>query len=128
MSNFSAQFEVFSPRWGHADYYRITFSPKEMHISNGSNTFSAICKLVENCDPEWSGYNSRSGNPLMNIFSNDSIRVPAIVPFAMEWAWKQWREGNIDEDVIKTGLEELFEWINQTAKSKPCSELWRGAF
>ena len=126
MRDFSTSFDVYSPRWGHPDRYSITFSSEQMQINQGS--FSAICVLNENGDPEWSGYENGIGNPLMNIFSNDSIYAPEIVPFALECAWEKWRNGSVEESELQNGLEELFSWIDQTAISKPSSKLWNGAF
>lgn len=125
MSNFTASFDVFSPRWGHADRYQIVMSNDEMRVSQGS--FFAVCKQADNGDPEWSGYNEGIGNPLMQIFTNDFIYAPEIVPFALEWAWQQFRNG-ADHDILREGLEEVFSWIDQTAKSNPSSDLWQGAF
>lgn len=127
MSEFLTFFEVYSPRWGHTDRYIVSFTSEQMRISQKVN-FSAVCKLAENGDPEWTGYNSEIGNPLMKIFSNDSIYAPEIVPFALEWAWEQWREGAVDESVLQDGLAELFSWVDLTARSKPSSELWQGSF
>jgi len=77
MSEFSAHFEVFSPKWGHTDPYSVKFTAEEMHIYQSN--FSAVCKLAENGDPEWTGYRAGTGNPLMKIFSNNSIYAPEIV-------------------------------------------------
>ena len=86
MKDFAATFEVYSPRWGHTDRYTVAISKKELKVTQG--TFSATCQLASNGDPAWSGYNDTTGNPLMNIFSNDSVYAPDIVPSALEWAWQ----------------------------------------
>ncbi len=124
MEKFSASFEVYSPRWGHTDSYFVSFSHDRMVVSQNKE---AVCTLGEGGDAEWSGYGEGRGNPLMNIFSNDMIFAPSIVPFALEWAWEKWRTGR-DNETTRNGLAELFAWIDETARGKPKSEFWEGAF
>ncbi len=124
MEKFCASFEVYSPRWGHTDSYFVSFSPDRMVIRQNKE---AICVLNEDGEAEWSGYGEGRGNPLMNIFSNDMIHAPVIVPFALKWAWEKWRAGR-DNETTRKGLAELFAWIDQTARGKPESEFWEGAF
>jgi len=126
MSDFIAKFEVFSPRWGHPDTYNIIFKPDQMCITQGM--FEANCKQDDNADPVWDGYGCGDENPLMAIFSNDSIFAPEIVPFLLERAWCKWKEGALEEAVLREGLNDLFKWIDQTGRSKPNSELWEGIF
>jgi hypothetical protein len=99
---------------------------EEMTVSQSN--FSATCRRGDNGDPEWSGYNQQIGNPLMNIFRNDMIHAPTIVTFALEWAWRRWKDGAATEDQLQAGLEELFSWIDETARGKPARTLWQGAF
>ncbi len=127
MEDFQAIFEVYSPRWGHADRYQVTFTQEQMRIGQGVN--AAICRQLPDHDPVWSGYgNGLSDNSLMRMFSNDQIYAPKIVPFALEWAWKQWRDNGCAEEEILAGLQELFTWIDQTARSKPKGKFWQTAF
>ncbi|HUT60876.1 MAG TPA: hypothetical protein VNA25_23765 [Phycisphaerae bacterium] len=126
MDEFQVAYEVFSPRWGHTDRYQIVFTQDELRVSQAN--FSATCKRDDNGDPEWSGYNDEFGNPLMKIFQNDSIYVPSIVPSALEWAWQRWLDEAVSNATLKSGLDELFAWIDQTARGKPKGELWQGAF
>jgi Integron cassette protein len=126
MNAFQASFEVFSPRWGHEDRYEIVLKRDEFPVARGPSV--AKCKHVDGRDPEWSGYGGPGGNPLMNMFSNDSIHAPAIVPFALEWAWRQWRDGAVLEDDLRSSLRELFEWIDRTARASPKGAFWQRAF
>jgi hypothetical protein len=64
----------------------------------------------------------------MHIFANDLIYAPEIVPKALEWAWKRWRDGTVDNNEVLTGLAELFQWIDQTARAKPQAKLWHDLF
>ena len=125
MSKFVFSAEVFSPRWGHTDRYTVTMTREKMTIQG---THPAECAIGENGDPEWAGYGHGVGNPLMNVFRNDMIFAPTIIPFAMEWAWKKWRGGEVEEADLKEGLRKLFVWIDQTARGKPSGGMWEGAF
>jgi len=110
---------------GHTDAYKIEMTDDKMVIWRG--TFTATCTRNDDGDPEWSGYGG-GDNPLMSIFTNDMIYAPNIVPFALEWAWRRWREGEASDDEVHAGLRELFAWIDQTARAKPRGGLWEGAF
>jgi len=127
MAEFVSRQNVFSTRWGHEDPYTLYFSQDELRIQHGGNGFFAICKLAENGDPEWSGYQG-CYNPLINIFHNDMIYPPDIVPDALEWAWRKWRNSEVSEAVLSAGLDELFNWIDCASRNQPKEELWGGAF
>jgi len=94
-------------------------------IGGGSHTCS--CRIAENGDPEWVG-KLTGRNPLISLFSNDSIYAPFVVPFALEYAWTEWRENRVSDKDLKDALRELFEWIDSTSRAKVKSEFWIGAF
>ncbi len=124
---FEMSAQVYSPRWGRADTYIIVFDPERIHIDN-SNGKTATCTFPDVADPEWTGHNSGIGNPLMMVFSNDSIYAPRVVPMALESAWKRWHGGESTDEEVRAGVAELFAWIDQTARSKPSSDFWVGVF
>jgi integron cassette protein len=124
-AEFKAKFDVYSPRSGHTDRYDLSMNRKELKVNRG--TFSAAYKVAENGDPKWSGY-SGTRNPLMNIFANDEIYAPDVVPLALVWVWQRWRDEAVTEQDVREGLKELFAWIDATARAKPKSKLWEGAF
>jgi hypothetical protein len=101
----------------------VTMNENALTVTQGGN--SAKCVLAANGDPAWSGYNDSSGNPLMNMFSNDSIYAPEVVPSALAWAWQRWRESAVTDEVLLDGLSRLFAWIDTTARSKPGGPLWQ---
>lgn len=103
---FEMSAQVYSPRWGQADTYKITFDPERIHIDN-SNAKSATCTFPDGSDPEWTGHNQGIGNPLMNIFSNDSIYAPRVVPMALESAWARWHDGKSTDEEVRAGIAEL---------------------
>jgi hypothetical protein len=125
MATFQCEADVYSPRWGHPDRYTITMTPTEMTIKQGMN--SAVCKVSPNADPVWTGYGS-GGNPLMNVFSNDQIYAPEIVPFALENAYKDWLNNNTNATDLEQGLKDLFAWVDLTARNKPKSKVWQHFF
>jgi hypothetical protein len=117
---------VFSPRWGHDDIYTIRLSEEKMEIASVPK--SAICSKKENGDCIWSGYNERTGNPLVRIFQNDSVYPPSVFISAMESAWAAWLNNRLDDIQAEEELKELFEWLNVVSKSKPRSDFWTGIF
>lgn len=126
MTPFQAAFDVFSPRWGHPDKYTVTFTESEARIVQG--THEAVCKFAGDADPEWVGHRANSENPLIAIFENDGIYPPTLVPSAIEGAWKKWHERKATGEEVKVGLDELFKWIDMTARNKPKDDLWSGLF
>ena len=64
----------------------------------------------------------------MNIFSDDQIYAPSIVPLAIFYAWKQSAKLMSRMTFFLTELSELFAWIDKTARGKPSSSFWQGAF
>ena len=121
VKNLNFSHKVYSPRWGHADIYNVAFCEDKIHISNGAHYVD--CVLSENGNPEWSG----SKDSFVDLLENDHIYPPTVVDLAVESAWAKWLDGNSDEVVI-SGLNELFDWIDQTSRSKPSGDLWDGIF
>ena len=128
MKEFTGTYQVYSPRWGHNDTYLLKLTRTEMEITLGAGVArSATCTLVPDDDAVWTGYGHCVGTPLMSIFQNDGIYVSHAIPRILERAWEKWREGTPDE-VIREGMQEMFDWISSTAMNKPKSELWIGNF
>ncbi len=114
------ELEVYSPRWGHNDTYTFTLKHEFMDISMQGR--SARCSWRENRNPEW------SGEPLQNIFENDSIYPPAIFQKLVEYVWKEWRSKNITDQKAETEFVELATWLNAITKSKPQTDFWKKYF
>lgn len=126
MQNYSGHFDIYSPRWGHSDQYHVDFTPQGIKIQ--ANTFHANCTFPAGSDPVWSGYNDKTGNPLMNIFRNDSIYVSDVIIMALESAWEKWNDNTTNLTELQDGLDELFSWVSDTAQAKPSTNIWRGVF
>jgi len=122
---YDATFDLYSPRWGHTDRYHVRMVPNELSVSLHQ---AAICRLNDNGDPEWEGHIEGTENPLMNIFHNDQIFAPSIIPEALEWALQDWTEGVVTKEELHEGLVELFSWIDSTSRGKPNGPFWQGKF
>jgi hypothetical protein len=117
---------LYSPRWGHEDKYEIKLDRDHMRIGGGHK--SAVCSWVEGGDPKWSGYSKSVANPLESILQNDSIYPPTVFVWALEQAWKAWRDGRLDHQRVQDEVRHLCEWVNQVSRSKPKTDFWRSAF
>mgnify|MGYP000381677103 CR=1 FL=1 len=125
-NQFTAEFMVYSPRWGHPDPYIVIFTQDEATVRRGIR--SATCRLDSNGDPVWDGDPDQKGTPLLDIFAQDWIYPPVVVPLAIDAAWRRWRESVVDEQTLREGLKELFNWIDETARRTPSGDLWEGVF
>ncbi len=110
----------FSPRWSRNDEYEVKFTREYMDIS----VEKSISRLtwVEGCDPKW------SGEPLISIMSDDRIYAPAIIPELFEFAWKAWRNNELNEQEISNELLSIAEWVNTVTKAKPSNDFWNVCF
>jgi hypothetical protein len=127
---FRFEAEIFTPRWGHTDRYKVVMTRDNMRADTGSPK-QAICKLNKDGDPVWSGHNAHYpdyDNPLVNILNDDMVYVPDVIGLALESAWEKWREGAATEEELKEGLAELFGWIDMMGRNKPNAKLWSGIF
>lgn len=119
MAHFSAQYQVHSPRWGHADTYHLSFSDTGIELGQDLKRVQYVA-----IDGAWKGH--RGGSPV-DLFADAGAHPPAITPFALEYAWKQWLNGT-PEAQVREALQELFGWIDVVARSKPRGGLWQAAF
>jgi hypothetical protein len=112
--------KLYSPRWGHTDTYTFELTKNVMTI--GMNSSNAKCMWVEDLDPVWEGV------PLCDILQNDSIYPPAIFQDLLEYLWKSWRDGDIDEAEANTELQEIITWLNKITQEKPKTDFWSKYF
>ncbi len=122
----SFEVQIYSPRWVHEERYEIRLDKEQMIVRRG--TFSAMCSWIENRDPEWSGYNALTGNPLENILKNDSIDHPTSLVSALEHAWTEWRADSLDNQEVAREMRALFAWVNEVTQSRPVTDFWRMFF
>mmetsp|Transcript_29407 Transcript_29407/g.77078 ORF Transcript_29407/g.77078 Transcript_29407/m.77078 type:complete len:120 (+) Transcript_29407:108-467(+) len=114
------ELEIFSPRWGHEDTYEVNLTQDLMEVSMDMRK----CKLtwIDGCDPEW------SGEALEDIMGNDNIYPPAVTARLFEYAWKAWRDGELNDQAVADELRMVADWINAGTKTKPRSDFWRKYF
>ncbi len=115
--------QIYSPSWGQEDRYEITMDREKMTVSLLGIT--ATCSWVESRDPEWSGLDATTGNPLEQILQNDQIYPPTIFVRALEYAWMAWRDGSLDNQAVFQEVQELCQWVNNVSRSKPTTEFWQ---
>ena len=107
------QIQIYTPRWGHNDTYTVSMSRDVMRISMGARAVS--CTYVENLDPEWNG-------DIFQIFVNDHIYAPKIIPDLFERLWLAWRDGQMVD--VQAELEAIADWLNAVTDAKPNTEFW----
>lgn len=114
------ELQIYSPRWGHSDTYTFEMAREQMKISMGPR--STTCTWRENLDPLW------GGEQLHDILRNDSIYPPEIFQSLIEHAWKSWRNGELDDQGVRTELQVVVEWLNKITEAKPRTDFWRKYF
>lgn len=112
--------ELYSPRWGHDDTYRVDLQPDVMTIT--MQVRKATCTYQPNADPVW------TGEPLSKILRNDSIPPLEQLTNLLEHAWLAWRGGEINDAEVAGELQLLADWINTITKNKPGSPFWKRYF
>lgn len=115
-------FDVYSPRWGHEDSYRVSFASNKMSIKFLSTDIS--CFWDEQNGPTW----QPSRDKLLEAFSNDQVQASGNFVDALEHAWSMWREKKLDYEGAKVELGELFTWLNLCTKGVPKSDFWKSFF
>ncbi|WP_345687607.1 hypothetical protein [Novipirellula caenicola] len=113
----SSSFQIFSPRWGHEDAYSVRLTKSSFEVS--LNTKHAKCEFDPCGEVVWTGHAEGVENPMLNIMSDDFIYPPTVVPEAIEWLLREYRDGKISDDDAKVALSDLFSWIDETARAKP---------
>jgi len=126
MSQCTFRVKIYSPRWGHDDGYEFNIDENQMEITGVSK--SAVCKWRDNKDPVWQGYNDVSGNPFVKVLENDHIHPPSVFVFALEQAWKSWRDGELDCAEFETEINALVNWLNDVSQNKPKTDFWTKIF
>ncbi|MFI8978881.1 hypothetical protein [Ectopseudomonas khazarica] len=112
--------EIFSPRWGHEDTYTVQLTRDFMEIKMPPRVSRAT--WIENQDPEW------SGESIQRIMNNDNIYPPEITQDLFEHVWKEWRNGDINDQQAEAELQEIAKWINAVTRAKPDTEFWNKYF
>ena len=112
--------EIYSPRREHNESCEIELTQQFMEISIGLNKSKAT--WVDSCDPEW------SFQSIDEMMRNNGIYSPAVTNNLFEYAWKAWRNGDLNDAEVKTELTKVTEWVNEVSRLKPQSTFWQGYF
>ena len=120
MAKTEIDLDIYSPRWGHKDTYKIELTSKSLTITQNARV--AVCTWREDLDPEW------SGEILERILRNDHIYPPTIYQDLIEHAWKAWRNGELDDTGVNNELQELASWLNKVTSAKPNTIFWQQYF
>jgi hypothetical protein len=118
--------EIYTPRWERNETYTFEFSEQSMSVSKIGQKLTCTC--VPGNDPVWSHTSLDRGNSLERIFKNDSICPPASFEDFIEYLWKSWRDGDINEAELNKELQELIVWLNEITKLKPKTKFWSQYF
>lgn len=112
--------DFYSPRWGHTDRYKFTFSPERLSIVHGARRCEATWS--ETADPTW------KGESLVGTMKNDSIYPPDGIEGLIEYLWREWRDGRFNVEQLQSELTAFAEYINASTAAKPNTEFWRRTF
>lgn len=121
MDEITIELNIYSPRWGHTDIYKVVFTRDNLNITTHGKR-STTATWHENRDPEW------SGESLEDILRNDSIYPPAVLQSLIEHVWVSWHNGEIDDSTANNELQLIAEWLNKITELKPQSDFWRKYF
>ena len=110
----------YSPRWGHTDCYSFVFSMNSLTITHHARKCSATWE--DNADPTW------RGESFVGTLKNDSIYPPDGLEGLIEFLWKEWRDGQLNDEQLQVELHALVEYINVSTKAHPRTEFWQKIF
>ncbi len=111
--------DLFSPRWGHEDEYKITINENNIEI----NMSQRIAKY-KYIDGEFKNISHES---LETIMRNDNISIPENLNYFFFELIKSIIENEIMEEDSQLELKELENWINCNTKACkfPNTDYWR---
>ena len=117
---------LWSPRWGHDDEYKVTFTQDQVTIV----VLKRECSFTNDSEGnlKWINNISRAENPLYEILNNDSIYPPENLIRCIWYLWERWKDHGLSKEFVTEQLESLVEWVNTTTKAKPKTEFWSNYF
>lgn len=109
---------LFSPRWGRADTYRVTFNLSSIEVQCGQG-FAKHATF----DPALGVWGGHIGG-LTGILHQDKIYPPDTFISALVTAWGDWAEGRLTNDEGRARVTELAAWVDATTHAQPAHEYW----
>lgn len=120
MKKTEVDLQIFSPRWGHEDTYKLELTSESLTITQGARVAKSTWR--EGLDPEW------SGESLERTLRNDSIYPPTNFQDLVEHAWKAWRNEELEDAEVNDELQVLASWLNEITLAKPDTKFWQEYF
>lgn len=111
-TKFSADCEIFSPRWGHNDTYTFSWTPEGWSIVGGGGHKCSVHIDEDGTEPSDAARFER-------MLANDMMFMPWDMHNCLWILWKGIRDGEIDDDVANAEIAKLGNWINATTESAP---------
>ncbi len=118
---------LYSPMWGTNNIYKIHLELKQMRIDKDHANF-AICYWSDLQEAIWTGSTIVKYQPLVTILENDEIYPPTVFIRALEFAWRSWRNHELDDEQVKDEIIRLCEWVDTISRSQPKTKYWMRVF
>ncbi|QKF80762.1 hypothetical protein [Halarcobacter ebronensis] len=109
----TVKIDLFSPRWGHTDEYKIVLEENIMTISMSAR--KATCEFDSEENYIWS--KDLGSDALFKILDNDSICYPRNLKSSLVKIWRTWVSGKLSDIEIQDKFKELETTINTTTKN-----------
>ena len=93
--------KIYTNRFGHDDYYKISFSDSGWDIRDRGES-----------KPNGEG-------SLLERFEQDDVRYPFHFGDFLEFLWKEIKNENIRPEEVQEKLDELSEWVKICEQSVP---------
>ncbi|WP_151900426.1 hypothetical protein [Sulfurimonas hydrogeniphila] len=116
---YKIEMNLFSPRWGHEDRYKITINENEVEINMSQRI--ARYKYING------KFENTSKESLESIMRNDNIPIPENLDYFFFQLITSIIENEITEEDAQLELKELENWINCHTKSCqfPNTDYWK---
>ena len=99
------EFEIYTRRWGHTDFYALTRTETGWRIT-GASAFN-------------NNETDKSGQPgVFSALQHDSVSYPYNIGLLLEWTWDKASEGATREEV-QAAINDIAKWISLCEKNTP---------
>lgn len=102
--SYTLRLEVYSPRWGHIDRYKISKTDNGWYVAHIS--------INGECDKTGAPY-------LFENFRQDEINYSPNLGMYMKTLWDKSTSCNMSEDEIQEQLDLLGKWLQTDQKASP---------
>lgn len=95
------KFNIYTRRWGHYDYYKVT-----RRINGWELSFNDTTKCDKKC------------TYLLDALNNDFVSYPYNIGDFFEWIWNEASEG-LSMNEVQQAIDDVAEWISTCEKTVP---------